>query len=165
MCFCLELRVFVISATLNTKFGGNVTMADMVASNISEVEILDHLNPELSRNNINITVAAFYKLIECKDLSLFSILMSPDLRIHKNNEVWDYDLTLKYLTELNSKYEKIRFLPFEMLIVNGEYVTVKFTEIMYLANGSTKAEKFISIFQIVNSKIQNIWELAVKADQ
>lgn len=136
----------------------------MVASNISEVEILDSSNPGLSRKNINITVAAFYKLIECKDLSLFPILMSPDLKIHKNNEVWDYDLTLSYLTELNSKYEKVQFLPFEMLIVNGEYVTVKFTEQMYLADGSTKAEKFISIFQIVNSKIQNIWELAVTVE-
>ena len=29
---------------------------------------------------------------------------------------------------------------------------------------STKAEKFISIFQIVNSKIQNIWELAVTVE-
>ena len=94
----------------------------------------------------------------------FPILMRPDLKIHKNNEVWDYDLTLSYLTELNSKYEKVQFLPFEMLIVNGEYVTVKFTEQMYLADGSTKAEKFISIFQIVNSKIQNIWELAVTVE-
>ncbi|GJM15134.1 MAG: hypothetical protein DHS20C13_04610 [Thermodesulfobacteriota bacterium] len=140
-------------------------MADMVASNISEVEILDHSNPELSRKNINITVAAFYKLIEYKDLSLFSILMSPDLKIYKNNEVWDYDLTLEYLTELNSKYDKVRFLPFEMLLVNGEYVTVKFTEKMYLLDGTMKAEKFISIFQIVNSKIQNIWELAVPTDE
>ncbi len=133
----------------------------MAASNISEVEILDHSNPELSRRNINITAAAFYKLIESKDLSLFPILMSPDLKIYKNNEVWDYDLTLKYLTELNSKYDKVRFLPFEMLIVNREYVTVKFTEKMYLNDGTVKAEKFISIFQIVDSKIQNIWELAV----
>lgn len=100
-------------------------MADMVSSNISEVEILDHSNPELSRKNINVTAAAFYKLMECKDLSLFPIIMSPNLKIYKNNEVWDYDLTLKYLTELNSKYEKVRFLPFEMLIVNREYVTVK----------------------------------------
>lgn len=139
-------------------------MADMVASNISEVEVLDYSNPELSRRNINITAAAFYKLIESKDLSLFPILMSPDLKIYKNNEVWDYDLTLKYLTELNSKYDKVRFLPFEMLLVNGEYVTVKFTEKMYLNDGTVKAEKFISIFQIVNSKIQNIWELAVPAE-
>ncbi len=136
----------------------------MVASNISEVEILDNSNPELSRKNINITFAAFYKLIECKDLSLFPILMSPNLKIHKNNEVWDYNLTFKYLSELNSKYDKVRFLPFEMLIVNGEYVTVKFTEKMYLPDGSTKAEKFISIFEIVNSKIHNIWELAVATE-
>lgn len=136
-------------------------MADMVASNISEVEVLDSSNPELSRKNINITTAAFYKLIECKDLSLFPVLMSPDLKIYKNNEVWDYDLTLKYLTELNSKHKKVRFLPFEMIIVNGEYVTVKFTETFYLSDGTTRAEKFISIFQIKDSKIQNIWELAV----
>lgn len=139
-------------------------MADMVESNISEVEIIDRSQPELSRKNINITAAAFYKLIECKDLSLFPILMSPDLKIYKNNEVWDYDLTLKYLTELNSQHEKVSFLPFEMLIVNGEYVTVKFTEKFYLSDGTTRAEKFISIFQIVDSKIQNIWELAVTAE-
>lgn len=140
-------------------------MADTVSSNIAEVEILDHSNPELSRKNINITTAAFYKLIECKDLSLFPDIMSADLKIYKNNEVWDYDLTLKYLTELNSKYDKVRFLPFEMLIVNGEFVTVKFTERMYLADGTIKAEKFISIFQIINSKIQNIWELAVAEEK
>lgn len=139
-------------------------MADMLASNIAEIEIMDRSDPELSRKNINITTAAFYKLIECKDLSLFPKIMSPDLKIYKNNEVWDYDLTFKYLTELNSKYDKVRFLPFEMLIVNGEYVTVKFTEKMYLANGTMMAEKFMSIFQIVDSKIQKIWELAVPAE-
>ena len=139
-------------------------MADIVASNIADLEILDRADPVLSRNNINITVAAFYKLIECKELSLFPTLMSPDLRIYKNNDVWDYDLTLQYLTELNSKYEKVRFLPFEMLLVNGEFVTVRFTEKMYLKDGSVESEKFISIFQIVDAKIQNIWELAVPVE-
>ncbi|MEM7009647.1 MAG: hypothetical protein AAF462_10990 [Thermodesulfobacteriota bacterium] len=136
-------------------------MADMVASSISEIEVLDNSNPELSRENINITAAAFYVLIEQKDLSLFSTLMSPDLKIYKNNEVWDYDLTLSYLKELNSKHEKVKFLPLEMVISNGEFVTVKFTETMHHHDGSVSKEKFISIFQIVDSKIQNIWELAV----
>ena len=58
-------------------------MADIVASTVAEVEIPDRSNPELSRQNINVTVAAFYKLIECKDLSLFPALMSPNLKIHK----------------------------------------------------------------------------------
>jgi len=87
--------------------------------------------------------------------------MSPDLRIYKNNEVWDYHKTLSYLKELNSKYVKARFLPFEMILSNGSFVTVKFTEKMYLEDGSVLAEKFISIFQIEESKIRNIWELAV----
>jgi len=103
-------------------------------------------------------------LIEQKDLSLFSTLMSPDLRIYKNNEVWDYHETLSYLKQLNSKYEKVSFLPFEMILSNGSFVTVKFTEKMYLEDGTVQAEKFISIFQIENSKILNIWELAVAAD-
>jgi hypothetical protein len=68
------------------------------------------------------------------------------------------------LTELNSKYEKVRFLPFEMLLVNGEFVTVRFTEKMYSNDGSVVSEKFISIFQIVDSKIHNIWELAVPVE-
>jgi len=139
-------------------------MADMLSSYIAEVEIIDHSNPELSRKNINVTVSAFYKLLECKELSNFPLIMSPDLRIYKNNDVWDYDLTIQYLTELNSKYEKVRFLPFEMLLVNGEFVTVRFTEKMYLKDGSVESEKFISIFQIVDSKIQNIWELAVPVE-
>jgi len=139
-------------------------MADMISSNIAEVEIIDHSNPELSRKNINVTVAAFYKLIECKDLSIFPLIMSADLKIDKNNEVWNYDLTHQYLTELNTKYEKVRFLPFEMLLVNGEFVTVRFTEKMYHKDGSVQSEKFISIFQIVDSKIQNIWELAVPVE-
>lgn len=139
-------------------------MADMISNNIAEVEVLDEANLELSRNNINITTAAFYTLIEQKNLSLFSILMSPDLRIYKNNEVWDYDLTFNYLEDLNSKYERVKFLPFEMLITNGEFVTVKFTEKMHHHDGTVSAEKFISIFQIVDSKIQNIWELAVSTD-
>ncbi len=139
-------------------------MADMISNNISVIEVLDQADQELSRNNINITAAAFYALIEQKNLSMFSLLMSPDLRIYKNNEVWDYDLTYKYLEDLNSKYEKVTFLPLEMIISNGEFVTVKFTEKMYLSDGTTKAEKFISIFQIVDSKIQNIWELAVQTD-
>ena len=140
-------------------------MADMLSGNIAEVEIIDHSNPELSRKNINVTVSAFYKLIECKELSMFPQIMSPHLKIYKNNEVWDYDLTLKYLTELNSKFEKVRFLPFEMLLVNGEFVTVKFTEKMYHKDGSVESEKFISIFQILDSKIRNIWELAVPVEE
>ena len=48
-----------------------------------------------------------------------------------------------------------------MLLVNGNYVTVKFTERFHLSDGTSKAEKFISIFEIRNSKIENIWELAV----
>ncbi len=139
-------------------------MADMLSNNIAEVEVLDEANPELSRNNINITATAFYTLIEQKNLSLFSVLMSPDLRIYKNNEVWDYNLTFNYLEDLNSKYERVKFLPFEMILVSGDYVTVKFTEKMYSKDGVVKAEKFISIFQIVDSKIQNIWELAVHTD-
>lgn len=136
----------------------------MVASNISDIEILDKSNTGLSRNNINITTAAFHVLIEKKDLSLFPILMSADLKIYKNNEVWDYNETYSYLSALNSKYEKVRFLPFEMLIVNGEYITVKFTEQMYLYDGTVESEKFISIFQIVDSQIQNIWELSVPTE-
>jgi len=136
-------------------------MADMVGSSISEIEVLEKGNPELSRNKINITAAAFYVLIERKDLTLFSKLMSPDLRIYKNNEVWDYDETLNYLEELNSKYEKVRFLPFEMILTSGNFVTVKFTEKMYPKDGSVLAEKFISIFEVKDSKIHNIWELAV----
>ena len=140
-------------------------MADMISNNISEIEVLDEAKQELSRNNINITAAAFYKLIEQKDLSIFPILMSPGLMIYKNNEVWDYDLTLKYLEDLISKYEKVRFLPLEMVISNGEFVTVKFTEKMYHHDGTVSADKFISIFQIVDSKIQNIWELAVSLNE
>ena len=136
----------------------------MISNNISEIEVLDEANPELSRNNINTTAAAFYTLIEQKNLTMFSVLMSPDLKIYKNNEVWDYDLTLQYLEELNSKYVKVTFLPLEMVISNGEFVTVKFTERMYHRDGTVSAEKFISIFQIVNTKIQNIWELAVHTD-
>ncbi len=139
-------------------------MADMIASNISEIEVLDQANQELSRNNLNITAAAFYILIEQKNLEMFSVLMSPDLRIYKNNEVWDYNLTYEYLQALNSKYAKVRFLPLEMVISNGEFVTVKFTEKMFHYDGTVSAEKFISIFQIRESKIQNIWELAVQTD-
>ena len=80
-------------------------MADIVGSSISEIEVLDKGNPDLSRDNINVAASAFYVLIEQKDLSLFSTLMSPDLRIYKNNEVWDYHETLSYLKQLNSKYE------------------------------------------------------------
>ncbi len=136
-------------------------MADMVSSNISQVEILDEANCDLSRNNINITASAFYTLIEQKNLSMFSLIMSPDLSIFKNNEVWDYETTYSYLQDLISKYEKVRFLPLEMVISNGEFVTVKFTERMYLSDGTSRAEKFISIFQIKHSQILNIWELAV----
>ena len=139
-------------------------MADMISNNICEIEVLDEANPELSRNNINTTAAAFYTLIEQKNLTMFSVLMSPDLKIYKNNEVWDYDLTYKYLEDLNSKYEKVTFLPLEMMISNGEFVTVKFTERMYHSNGIVESEKFISIFQIVDSKILNIWELSVQTD-
>jgi len=154
----------VISANLILKLRINLIMADMVGSSISEIEVLDKGNPDLSRGNINVTASAFYVLIEQKDLSLFSTLMSPDLRIYKNNEVWDYHETLSYLKQLNSKYEKVSFLPFEMILSNGSFVTVKFTEKMYLEDGTVQAEKFISIFQIENSKILNIWELAVAAD-
>lgn len=155
------LRVFEISANLIFKIWRKLIMADMISNNIAEIEVLDNSNPELSRSNINITAAAFYTLIEQKNLSMFSVLMSPDLKIYKNNEVWDYNLTYEYLQDLNSKHEKVRFLPLEMMISNGEFVTVKFTEEMYLSDGTMKAEKFISIFQIVDSKIQSIWELAV----
>ena len=140
-------------------------MADMIGSSIAQVEILDSSNPELSRSNINVTAAAFYTLIEQKNLSIFPELMSPGLNIYKNNEVWNYDLTLRYLEDLISKYEKVRFLPLEMMISNGEFVTVKFTERMYHHDGAVSAEKFISIFQIKDSKIQNIWELSVPDTQ
>ena len=136
-------------------------MADMVSNNISQVEVLDEANSDLSRNNINITASAFYTLIEQKNLSMFSVLMSPDLRIYKNNEVWDYDTALSYLHDLISKYEKVKFLPLEIVISNGEFVTIKFTERMYHQDGTIEAEKFISIFQIKDSQILNIWELAV----
>ncbi len=140
-------------------------MADMVSNNICEIEVLDKANSDLSRNNINITASAFYTLIEQKNLSMFSALMSPDLKIYKNNEVWDYETTLSYLQNLISKYKKIKFLPLEMVISNGQFVTVKFTEKMYLSDGTTRAEKFISIFHIVDSKILNIWELSVAEDE
>ncbi len=140
-------------------------MADMVSNNICEIEVLDKANSDLSRNNINITASAFYTLIEQKNLSMFSALMSPDLKIYKNNEVWDYETTLSYLQNLISKYKKIKFLPLEMVISNGQFVTVKFTEKMYLSDDTTRAEKFISIFHIVDSKILNIWELSVAEDE
>jgi len=51
-----------------------------------------------------------------------------------------------------------------MILSNGSFVTVKFTEKMYLEDGTVQAEKYISIFQIEESKIRNIWELAVSEE-
>ena len=91
--------------------------------------------------------------------------MSPKLKIRKNNELWNYDQTFTYIEMLISKYKKVTFLPFEMVIATGDYVTVKFTERLFLKDGRVESHKFISIFEIKEGRIQNIWELAVPADE
>jgi ketosteroid isomerase-like protein len=137
----------------------------MKKRDLAEFQILDSGKTELSERNIEITTSAFHELIEKKNISTFSNLMSPKLKIRKNNELWNYDQTFTYIEMLISKYKKVTFLPFEMVIATGDYVTVKFTERLFLKDGRVESHKFISIFEIKEGRIQNIWELAVPADE
>lgn len=88
----------------------------MINGKTAEFQIPDSGKNGLSERNIQITTSAFHELIEKKDISAFSRLMSPELKIRKNNEIWNYDQTLTYIENLISKYEKVTFLPFEMVI-------------------------------------------------
>ncbi|MEQ9619104.1 MAG: nuclear transport factor 2 family protein [Deltaproteobacteria bacterium] len=133
--------------------------------NLAGIQILDSGKTELSGRNIQITTSAFHELIEKKNISLFSRLMSPELKIRKNNELWNYDQTLGYIERLNSVYKKVTFLPFEMIIATGDYVTVKYTERLYPDDGPVESHKFISIFEIKDGRIRNIWELAVPEEE
>jgi hypothetical protein len=137
----------------------------MKKRDLAEFQILDSGKTELSERNIEITTSAFHELIEKKNISTFSNLMSPKLKIRKNNELWNYDQTYTYIEMLISKYKKVTFLPFEMVIATGDYVTVKYTERLFLKDGRVESHKFISIFEIKEVRIQNIWELAVPADE
>ncbi len=137
----------------------------MKKRDLAEFQILDSGKTELSERNIEITTSAFHELIEKKNISTFSNLMSPKLKIRKNNELWNYDQTYTYIEMLISKYKKVTFLPFEMVIATGDYVTVKYTERLFLKDGRVESHKFISIFEIKEGRIQNIWELAVPADE
>ena len=133
--------------------------------NLAEIQILDSGKTEQSERNIQITTSAFRELIEKKNTSAFSTLMSTELKIRKNNELWDYEQTLNYIEKLNSRYKKVTFLPFEMVIATGDYVTVKYTERLFPEEGPVESHKFISIFEIKEDRIRNIWELVVPEDE
>jgi hypothetical protein len=65
----------------------------MKKRDLAEFQILDSGKTEMSERNIEITTSAFHELIEKKNISTFSNLMSPKLKIRKNNELWNYDQT------------------------------------------------------------------------
>lgn len=44
-------------------------------------------------------------------------------------------------------------------------MTVKYTERLFNEDGYVESHKFISIFEIKDGRIKNIWELAVPADE
>lgn len=137
----------------------------MINANLAVVQVIDSGKSEISKRNIEIATAAFHELIEKKNMSVYSELMHPELKIMKNNEIWNYEETFEYLQNLNDGYINVAFLPFEMVIATGDYVTVKYTERMFSEDGSVKSHRFISIFEIRNEKILNIWELAVSLDE
>lgn len=137
----------------------------MINAKLAEIQVIDSGKFEIGKRNIEIATSAFHQLIEKKNMSVYSELMHPELEIRKNNEIWNYEQTFEYIRNLNSKYRKVTFLPFEMVIATGDYVTVKYTERMFSEDGSVESHKFISIFEIRNGRILNVWELAVAVDE
>ena len=155
------LSNFTKSATLTLKDREEV----MINVHLAEIQVIDSGKSEMSKSNIEIATSAFHELIEKKNMSVYSELMHRELKIRKNNEIWNYDQTFEYIRDLNSKYRKVTFLPFEMVIATGDYVTVKYTERMFSEDGSVESHRFISIFEIRDGRILNIWELAVAVDE
>lgn len=137
----------------------------MIDANLAEIQVIESGKSEISKRNIEFATAAFHELIEKKNMSVYSELMHPELKIRKNNEIWNYEQTFEYLQNLNDGHVNVTFLPFEMVIATGDYVTVKYTERMFSEDGSEESHRFISIFEIRNEKILNIWELAVPVDE
>jgi ketosteroid isomerase-like protein len=137
----------------------------MINAKVAEIQIIDSGKSEISKSNISIATSAFYELIEKKNVSVYSELMHPELKIRKNNEIWNYEQTFEYIQNLNDKYTSVTFLPFEMVIATGDYVTVKYTERIFSEDGSVESHRFISIFEIRDGRILNVWELAVAVDE
>lgn len=131
---------------------------------LSDMQILDANNYIRSISILKIIRSAFYDLIENKNITKFEEIMSPELKIHKNNEIWDFNTAYHYIKRLISEYQQVKFLPLEMLFINGNYVTIKFTETLHHQNGNVENHRFISIFEIKENKIKNIWELSVQKE-
>ena len=136
----------------------------MIKKITSEISDLYITGPAGYNEIIPLLRLAFHELIEEKNISVFPQIMSHDLKIYKYNEVWDYQLTYRYIQQLISEYKKIEFLPLEMLLLNGIYVTLKFTETLHKFDGTVTKHKFISIFDIESNRIRNIWELSVEGN-
>ncbi len=128
---------------------------------LAKVEILDPINHKQSIAISKVIKSAFQDLIENKNITKFDEIMSPELKIHKNNEIWDYNTAYNYIKSLISDYKQVKFLPLDMLLINNNYVTIKFTESLHHQNGNVENHRFISIFEIKENKIKNIWELSV----
>lgn len=139
-------------------------MVNQKFSYLAKVEILDSFNQKQSIVISKVIKSAFQDLIENKNITKFDEIMSPELKIHKNNEIWDYNTAYNYIKSLISDYKQVKFLPLEMLLINGNYVTIKFTETLHHQNGNVENHRFISIFEIEENKIKNIWELSVQKD-
>ena len=137
----------------------------MINANLAEIQVIDSGKSEISKRNIEIATSAFHELIEKKNMSVYSEIMHTELKIRKNNEIWNYEQTFEYIRNLNSKYRKVTFLPFEMVIATGDYLMVKYTERMFSEDGSVESHRFISIFEMREGRIINIWELAVTVDE
>lgn len=110
-------------------------------------------------------VKAVFQIVETKNIENFDKLFSPSLKVHKNNEAYDFDRLLQYGKELVGSGKTYKVFPFEMVLANGEYITLKYTIHATSPNQVTRSERFISIFEIKDNLVQNIWELVVPVEK
>lgn len=114
-----------------------------------------------ANHNITIIKDMFHQVMEQQNVKAIPKFISPNIQIHKNNDVMNYDDVLNYVASLDKKYKKVTILPFDKTVVEGNLVTARYVETLHYHDGNIEKIMFISIFQIQNNKINRIWELAV----
>lgn len=137
----------------------------MSASKSSDENTPESLIMEQNKKNVGLVVEFFHNVFEQRNIEEFPTFISPELKVHKNHDVWDYQQSLAHSKALLDDYPRIEILPFDIILPCGDFVTVEFTQRQYSADDTLAADKFIAVVEIKADKICAIRELTIPAKE
>ena len=125
---------------------GDTKMIDLFAH--AKKVVIETKNEKRSSKNIQLVIDIYRILLQDRQMERFSEYFSSNLQIYKDFEKWDYATTERYGKHMLEKYDRVSFLPFEIVIACDEYVTARYIGRLENHGKVEKEIQFTSVYHI-----------------